>query len=67
VIGLRRIVTSDGPAGVRGERLDERFHPDLVFQVGGRFPANGEPASELRRAYRFLPQVRHHLLWQIWL
>lgn len=24
-IGLRRIITSDGPAGVRGERWDERF------------------------------------------
>ena len=24
-IGLRRLVTSDGPAGVRGERWDERF------------------------------------------
>jgi beta-glucosidase len=24
-IGLRRVVTSDGPAGVRGERWDERF------------------------------------------
>jgi beta-glucosidase len=24
-IGLRRIVTSDGPAGVRGERWDERY------------------------------------------
>jgi beta-glucosidase len=24
-VGLRRVVTSDGPAGVRGERWDERF------------------------------------------
>ncbi|HEY9377178.1 MAG TPA: hypothetical protein VIQ02_08810, partial [Jiangellaceae bacterium] len=24
-VGLRRMVTSDGPAGVRGERWDERY------------------------------------------
>jgi beta-glucosidase len=24
-VGLRRVVTSDGPAGVRGERWDERY------------------------------------------
>jgi beta-glucosidase len=49
-LGLRRIVTSDGPAGVRGELWDERdpsltipsptalaasWDPDLVREVGG--------------------------------
>jgi beta-glucosidase len=53
-IGLRRVVTSDGPAGVRGERWDERFpsanvpsptalaaswDPDRLERVGGLLAA----------------------------
>jgi hypothetical protein len=50
-IGLRRIVTSDGPAGVRGERWDERF-PSANVPSPTALAASWDPDSAVERLVR---------------
>lgn len=42
-IGLRPIVLSDGPVGVRGPTMDER-HPSVVFPSAGALAATWDPS-----------------------
>ncbi len=51
-VGLRRIVVSDGPAGVRGERWDER-DPSASLPAPAALGASWDPAL-LRRIGRLL-------------
>jgi beta-glucosidase len=57
-VGLRRVVTSDGPAGVRGERWDERF-PSANVPSPTALAASWDPGRVERIGGLLAAQARH--------